>query len=348
VSAPGDSGAFSAIGESTNSSVASDIGALNEKIDEVIGTSFARQLEKFLLSDWDGHDEAEQAGDLNLQQAGMISALLDDENVSLEDVMQALVDIQHASGVMKVNAERVKTPRSLPAQPARLVSAFMVGLQELKFRPSCEDVAGEDVIADKLWGLKYGDAYVFEDDGPRPGICASVEILLDASSSMETCIVEAATVVLNCALALERIAGVRCSVDKFPTSAGNVAVESLLAFGESPRRAQQKISSVIADGSTPMAEAIAQVRQSLMRDRGLKKVMIVVTDGVPDSKPMAQREVAICEALGILVIAIGIGDIESQINSVFKRVVIAESVRELEQGLRRVFKTHVRRHLMPA
>jgi len=67
------------------------------------------------------------------------------------------------------------------------------------------------------------------------------------------------------------------------------------------------MESMHACGSTNMADAIRQARESLKRGKGLK-AMLVATDGCPDSVPDALKEANRAKAEGIDILTVGTDD----------------------------------------
>ena len=62
-----------------------------------------------------------------------------------------------------------------------------------------------------------------------------------------------------------------------------------------------------ADGSTPLAQAIAAETDRLLAVNEPRKVITVLTDGIPDNGPQVKSCILRAESLGVEVIGIGFG-----------------------------------------
>src|SRR5690606_9415803 len=88
-------------------------------------------------------------------------------------------------------------------------------------------------------------------------------------------------------------------------------------------------------GSTPMARAIWPAAVEVLRAKGERKILFVITDGQPDGGATASREMfERCEASGIEVIGLGFGDANSYVlSALFKKYVDVGSVSKLKAAL---------------
>jgi hypothetical protein len=225
----------------------------------------------------------------------------------------------------------------LDAVPARLVSVLLRELQDLKRRPFLRAASGAKVAASQVWKLKrLGDVRVFKKRAPASGIDAAVSILLDRSDSMQDNGFEAAVEVVHAfILALQRISGVRTSLDIFP---GTVAAsEQVLEYKQNLNAVSKRLRSITPDGGTPTGTALATRLELLLATRAEKKVIVVVTDGQPhyEELPLAHAVIARALAQGVDVIGIGIG---IEVGHLFPMSINVREVGDLPDALTELFQ----------
>ena len=225
----------------------------------------------------------------------------------------------------------------LDAVPARLVSVLLRELQDLKRRPFLRAASGAKVAASQVWKLKrLGDVRVFKKRAPASGIDAAVSILLDRSDSMQDNGFEAAVEVVHAfILALQRISGVRTSLDIFP---GTVAAsEQVLEYKQNLNAVSKRLRSITPDGGTPTGTALATRLELLLATRAEKKAIVVVTDGQPhfEELPLAHAVIARAQAQGVDVIGIGIG---IEVGHLFPMSINVREVGDLPDALTELFE----------
>lgn len=225
----------------------------------------------------------------------------------------------------------------LDAVPARLVSVLLRELQDLKRRPFLRAASGAKVAASQVWKLKrLGDVRVFKKRAPASGIDAAVSILLDRSDSMQDNGFEAAVEVVHAfILALQRISGVRTSLDIFP---GTVAAsEQVLEYKQNLNAVSKRLRSITPAGGTPTGTALATRLELLLATRAEKKVIVVVTDGQPhyEELPLAHAVIARALAQGVDVIGIGIG---IEVGHLFPMSINVREVGDLPDALTELFQ----------
>ena len=159
--------------------------------------------------------------------------------------------------------------------------------------------------------LPIGETRVFRDRIIRRDNSTSVHLLVDSSGSMLTfddkraltrC--EAACrCALSLALALEGISGIHTMCSFFPGAEhevdvclrdGQRASERQAYFDQAPR------------GSTPLAQAVWHAIGCASRTEAQRHVVIVITDGIPDSVGQARTALAAARSRGVEVYGIGI------------------------------------------
>lgn len=111
-----------------------------------------------------------------------------------------------------------------------------------------------------------------------------------------------------------------------------------------PHRFQRSITGLMPDGRTAMARAL-RLAAGRLRLRGGRRVVLLITDGMPDSREATLDAAAAARALGIRVIAVGTGRTDEAFLSALTprpelaRVVVtegfAEAIGEAAGGLAR-------------
>lgn len=230
---------------------------------------------------------------------------------------------------------------------SKLVRVFTKELQDKRRRPSKYGQTGGQVAGDRVWRLKrLGDTNVFRIRRPAAGIDAAVTVLLDRSASMEHEIVAAAEVSVACAQALERISKVRTSIEMFPGYDAFVdATMTLQSFGESARQAVKRLGQINAAGGTPLAAALREVLPRLLKQRAEKHLVILVTDGNPNSIEEVQVLIAQAQAQGVEFMGIGMGE-HCQIERLLPYSIHIGSTSELPDGLEKLFSGRMAERLI--
>jgi hypothetical protein len=233
----------------------------------------------------------------------------------------------------------------LPGIPGKLVTVLLRALQALKRRPFLLSAAGPRIATSQLWRLKQlGDTRVFRKRAGAIGVDAAISVLLDRSGSMKEHGFEQAVEVTQAfLLALQRINGVRTSLDVFP---GTESVsEEILAFGQNVGASRDRLAAIEPDGGTPTGSAIAHRLRRLLAIRARKRLMVVITDGKPDAPEVALAEAVIAQAgmLGVQVIGVGIG---VALGHLFPASVSVNAVAELPDALAALFENELARRLV--
>jgi len=155
------------------------------------------------------------------------------------------------------------------------------------------------------------DLRVFRRKGERQGIDTAAHILLDCSSSMAQRIQLASKACYAVAKAL-RSCSINVGLTAFPAAfvpddqggRGSWAtVGQIIKHGE---RVHERVL-VNAAGSTPMGEALWWVLQDMLPLPEKRKLILILTDGEPDSVPSMLDATKQATRLGMEVYGIGIG-----------------------------------------
>ena len=220
----------------------------------------------------------------------------------------------------------------------RLVATLLRVFQDKK--PKCNGYvpAGPRVAANRMWRLKrLGDVAVFRKPQPRSGIDISVQILLDTSGSMAGSLQCASDVTIALAEAMARTSGAKCSLAVFP--AAGAYSQTILPFGGQISKARRTMQTIRAFGGTPLGGAMADVIPYLERQRTMRKLLLVITDGSPRDSSEVFSQMKLAQERDIEVIGIGIGEqLEGRLKTFIPRSAVVKTVHDLAPALEQVFR----------
>ena len=173
-------------------------------------------------------------------------------------------------------------------QTAGLAFRLQGLMQAQKWLPVMPGVRGR-LSSSLCHRLAAGNPRVFVKNGFRESPNTAVHILLDSSGSMnDSRLMLANAVCYAVGKALQGIHGVNLGITAFPganTPKRGATVAPVLRHGE-------KLTTrfpEIAYGLTPMAESLWWVMQQMCCLRENRKIILIITDGEPDSIPAAQE-----------------------------------------------------------
>ncbi|MEG6507267.1 cobaltochelatase CobT-related protein [Nitratidesulfovibrio sp. 1201_IL3209] len=159
----------------------------------------------------------------------------------------------------------------------------------------------------RLHRIATDDARIFMRKGTRVGINTAVHLLLDCSGSMTPNIRLASTACHAVASALETVS-INVAITAFPASHDPASTEQK-TVGRLVRHGQRVHPrlKVAAVGTTPLAESLWWVMQEMLPLREARKLILLLTDGDPDTPTCALEAIRHAERLRFEVYAIGIG-----------------------------------------
>lgn len=195
--------------------------------------------------------------------------------------------------------------------------------------------SGRKLDGKRLTRIVTGDTRIFKERSDRKQANTAVHLLADLSSSMsgyQASVVREASLAI--ALALESIPGVNPAVTYFCGLSVD-PVRSALRHGESARRQAHRFIE-FPRGRTPMAEAIWHGAFELMKTREMRRILIVITDGCPDSHIACRKVLELCENSAIE--TIGIGICHSRVALLFDNHIVINSVEDLCKTLFRLLR----------
>jgi len=262
------------------------------------------------LSDEDAKGEAMKeflagsgAGESSMDMGEMLAHALDsishkEDTVRLPDAIPLDRELGNGEDVLsRLRAETNAVRRKLQ------------GLLEAKARSTIMNGrSGSRLDVKRLWRTRTGDARVFEKRIEGHKQDTAIQLLIDRSTSMRRDIQIACDAALAVALAMDGVQGVSTSVAAFPHVSNNKDddVLTISDFGESFRKVAARFPAVGVQGCTPMAQAILWGGYHLHATSQARKILLVVTDGKPDSHAATADVITKLEQSGVEVMGLGI------------------------------------------
>jgi hypothetical protein len=185
------------------------------------------------------------------------------------------------------------------------------------------------------------DDRVFRRNHRRVAPNTAVHLVVDVSGSMGNAVTRAdgspgrrvdlaLESALALALALQSIPGTSVGVTAFPGPRGRPdRVERLLPHG-APVRSRAGAFSLAPRGGTPMAEALGYAATELLLRPEDRRLLLVLTDGMPDSFPAVRELLSRCRASDIEVVGVGI---QTDVQDLFSVAVEVADVADLRHRL---------------
>ena len=232
------------------------------------------------------------------------------------------------------------------AESGRLRASLQGLVQANRLSKPVTRRSGHRMDSNRLNRLGWNDPKVFRRMESRKAPNTAVHILIDRSPSMSALVAHEGITIgrridlaweatISLALALEGIHGVNAGITAFPGRDGEASsVYSVLPHGFSIRSRVESLGCDL-DGSTPLAEAIWFAGCQLVQQREERKVVLVLTDGIPDDLDETLDILARCRSSNIEVTGIGLG---IQVDRVFESCVSVERIRDLSAQLTDVCK----------
>nr|WP_298057459.1 VWA domain-containing protein [uncultured Halomonas sp.] len=191
---------------------------------------------------------------------------------------------------------------------------------------------GKRIDARRVHRVLQGDTRVFTQRDDATGPNAAVQLVVDTSGSMQVSpngLVAPINVVREAAMALalafDSIHGVSLGVSSF-----GCHIESVLSHKEALTQEVKGRFAMPCGGTTAMAEAMWHGATELAQCRAPRKVMIVLSDGAPNS-PSATTDAVHSLSDGIEFVGIGICD--SAIASYIENTTVIHDVSDLKAAL---------------
>ncbi len=162
----------------------------------------------------------------------------------------------------------------------------------------------------KLHNLSTHNPRVFLRSGQKKSVSTAVHVLLDCSGSMDGPRMElAGKACYGVALALEQCQGVNVGVTAFPasTASKNPNAEGVFPVVKHGQRVHPRFA-IKARGCTPLTESLWWVMQQMYVLKEERKIILIISDGVPDSLYTTKHALTHSHKLGFEVLALGVED----------------------------------------
>lgn len=208
---------------------------------------------------------------------------------------------------------------------SKLRAVLQNSIQAMTLQRTSESVRGQKLNRRRLSRTSSGNRRIFLHEEERKGLDTAVFVLCDISGSMSGTKIEIASqAVYAAATAMSQLSGVNCAVGVFPVY-GMVS-----QFGENPRGNPEKFA-LRATGGTPLAEGLMWAARKLAVRREARKILLVATDGDPDSITAARVQVEALTRRGFEVMGLGI-ELPS-VRNVFEKHCVIQNVDEMPKAL---------------
>lgn len=161
------------------------------------------------------------------------------------------------------------------------------------------------VVGTRMWKLKTGNTTVFRAETPGYRHSTAIQVLLDVSDSMEDRLKQAILAAAFLPTTFELIPGLRVALHAFPGRTGfTIPVKG---WDQRMDQSFDALASLRASGGTPLAEAIREIGPGLLAQRVDRRLIIVITDGLPANRATAIQQMNRLRSAGVAVLGIGIG-----------------------------------------
>lgn len=181
------------------------------------------------------------------------------------------------------------------------------GLLQAYVQTPCTTGRRGKLDSQRLHALAVNNPRIFRSQGKSRAVSTAVHLLLDCSSSMQGVrMILASQACYAVASALQRCKGVNVGVTAFPSVSPNPSptVSPLVLHGE---KVHDKFQ-LTAQGSTPLAEALWWILQRMYPLREQRKIICILSDGMPDFIEPTLYVLAQAKALGFEAMGLGIQD----------------------------------------
>lgn len=199
---------------------------------------------------------------------------------------------------------------------------------------------GRRIDTSRIAMLPAGETRVFRSKARAERQSAAIQFLFDKSVSMDAAMEQAEATLYAVLRGLEGLPLVTTGAMSFPGTTTAGADQCCDLIKRSTERLGAAVEAggfgALPHGGTPLAQAIWPAAIEVLRAKGERKILFVITDGEPNSgtdgycKEMFER----CEASGIQVIGLGFGSANSYVLSkLFTKYVAVGTVSRLKTAL---------------
>lgn len=185
-----------------------------------------------------------------------------------------------------------------------------------------------EIVPKRVWRVKSGNMRVFECLDEQRAVNTSVLFCVDCSSSMGEPLAQALAndrdydskiprinlavqSVLSMSMALDGMRHVNSAAISFPcydpVTKANNSISVLTDFDELAVRTADHYASLMADGNTPLAEAVMWSTYKLLSEKTERRILFIITDGEPTNRDAALQVLKFACDADIEVMGLGIG-----------------------------------------
>lgn len=157
----------------------------------------------------------------------------------------------------------------------------------------------------RLYGVAVNDPKLFAAGGRRRVLDTAVHLLLDSSASMQDRMALAGHCCLAVAQALDR-SGLSVGITAFPAQMDKTRLPTVYPILDHGARVTGTEAMVEAAGGTPLAESLWWVLQRLTGRHEARKVVFIITDGMPDRSVLVRHVIEQAGRIGVEIYGIGI------------------------------------------
>ncbi|MFC5079623.1 von Willebrand factor type A domain protein [Vibrio thalassae] len=273
------------------------------------------------------------------------------EFLSQDENQEAMTEVEmYDSGqgdIMNVDVSDI-TLKSFEANAVHATSSLRQGLlrliQDQTRTQKIVTKRGRRLAKGKLHRLTCGNTRIFKRKfSERENVDVDVVVLADSSGSMNTNIEHMKVATYAILDALERIDGANTAAYAF--GYGSTDIAQIKKPNERfSNIVKGKIATLQSWGGTPAAEAYWAAAHALFAMQGKKKVVVMITDGQPNSPSATKEMVKALQSEGITVICMGVGCGAIKARKIFNDVyghnrwLVVEDFEDLPSELLRVAK----------
>ena len=219
---------------------------------------------------------------------------------------------ESAGDALTVAVEGTRHATPLPAeqklqalQASIALRTRLQGFLQAQTQRRCSIGRKGTLHVNSLHRLQVGNARVFQKESVQLGLNTAVHILLDVSGSMAGAPINLANrACFAVATALSHIRGVNPAVTAFPATTVTNSVFPIMRHGQ----AMPDMFDIRASGGTPLVGALWWVLQTMLPLKEQRKMLLVITDGMPDNPLAANNAIGVAQQLGFEVYGLGIRD----------------------------------------
>lgn len=211
--------------------------------------------------------------------------------------------------------------------------AKMLGLlQESKRMPKSFGCSGKKLVASKLVNVAFDDARIFSKKKEVKAVNTAVVIAIDYSGSMREHIhiSSPAAFAIHNALFGVKGAVVASIAFGYENDEGVREIGMMVDFKVKPTSDRFNLPT---PGDTPTDEAIWMARAMLMARPEPRKILLVVTDGHPNSPTETKAASKVAMSAGIEIGAIGIGESANYVSRTWKNSAVVKKIEELPTAM---------------